>query len=88
MKPPFWEVTISRRAVAGEEPTIESVNCFADRIAAEEYAKQTLREDAAARIAVRHAAIAPPGEVSGWVNWAEEARARQPRPRASFRFAS
>jgi hypothetical protein len=70
MKPPFWEVTISRRAVAGEEPVIESVNCFADRIVAEEYAKRALREDAMLRIAVRHVeAVAPLSEVRGWINW-------------------
>ena len=84
MKPPFWEVTISRRAVAGEVPTIESVNCFADRITAEEYAKRALREDARLLIAVRHVeATGPLGEVSGWIKWAEEAKAHQPRPRGS-----
>jgi|HubBroStandDraft_1064217.scaffolds.fasta_scaffold342293_2 hypothetical protein len=90
MKPPFWEVTISRRVVAGEEPTIESVHCFADRAAAEEYANEALREDATTRIAVRHVeAIAPHGQVSGWVNWAEDARARQSKARATqFRFTS
>jgi hypothetical protein len=84
MKPPFWEVTISRRVVAGEEPTIESVNCFADRIAAEEYAKRALCEDATMWIIVRHVdAMAPLGGVSGWINSAEEAKARQPRRRGS-----
>jgi hypothetical protein len=90
MKPPFWEVTISRRAVAGEEPTIESVNCFDDRIAAQEYATRALREDATARIVVRHVeAIAPLSEVSRWSNWAVEAKPRQPEPCGSqFRLTS
>jgi hypothetical protein len=82
MKPPFWEVTISRRAVAGREPTIESVNCFADLIAAEEYSQRALREDAALQSAVRYVeAIAPPGRVQGWINWVEEAKARDLRAR-------
>ncbi|MGH8335702.1 MAG: hypothetical protein ACRETL_02490 [Gammaproteobacteria bacterium] len=69
MKPPFWEVTISRREIAGEEPTIESVNCFADPIAAEEYADRALHEDATLRIVVRHVdGMAAVSGSSRWIN--------------------
>jgi hypothetical protein len=81
MKPPFWEVTISRRVVAGKEPTIESVNCFADRIAAEEYANQALREDTRLLIAMRHVdEIAPLSEsVVVGSTWVQEEAKEQPQ---------
>ena len=73
MKAPFWEVTISRWAVPGEKPVIESVNCFADRIAAHEYAERARREDAMFRTVVRHVdAVAPLSEVRGWINWVKK----------------
>ena len=45
MKPPFWEVTISRQVAAGAMPIIESVSCFADKNTAEEYQNQACREN-------------------------------------------
>ena len=72
MKPPFWEVTISRRMFAGEESNIESVNCFANRITAEAYADRALHEDATLRIVVRHVeAVRPSSSASRWTSWSE-----------------
>ncbi|HTT76620.1 MAG TPA: hypothetical protein VMF50_11670 [Candidatus Binataceae bacterium] len=59
MKPPFWEVTISRRAIAGEASTIESVHCFGDRDEAEEYKLKALSTDATLLIVMRRVEVAP-----------------------------
>jgi hypothetical protein len=59
MKPPFWEVTISRQVAAGDIPIIESVNCFAEKDKAEEYRNQALRENPLMSVMIVHVAAVP-----------------------------
>lgn len=64
MKPPFWEVTISRRVSAAQAPVIESVNCFGNESDADEYRKRALEADASLRIIIRLVTTpAPPNEM-------------------------
>jgi hypothetical protein len=58
MKPPFWEVTISRQVAAGDTPIIESVNCFADKNRAEEFGNQARHENPLSSVTVLHVEMA------------------------------
>jgi hypothetical protein len=63
MKPPFWEVTISRQLAANDTPIIESVNCFTDKHQAEEYGNQARHGNPLACVTVVHVDAVPAGGI-------------------------
>jgi len=60
MRPPFWEVTVSRQESLSQAPVIESVNCFTAKRDAENYRLQALKEDSSLLIAIRLVMMAMP----------------------------
>ena len=53
MKPPFWEVTVSRQSSPTQPPVIESVNCFTDLREAEDYRKRTEHQESSLQVTIR-----------------------------------
>ena len=60
MKPPFWEVTVSRQESPSQVPVVESVNCFAEERDADSFRLRAMRENSSLITKVRLVMLAMP----------------------------